>query len=332
MWHMKNGRMVGSGVSYYHCMSRIVGGERLLGDGEKEAWRTMLWRVAEFSGVRVVTYAVMSNHFHVLVRVPGREEAKGCGDDELVKRYAALYGESRSAWHPKPEVLAELLRKDEAEGKVWRRRLLARMGDVSAFMKTLKQRFSHWYNQTHGRFGTLWAERFKSVWVEGSPRALMTVAAYIDLNPVRAGLSEDPAAYRWCGYAEAMGGKERAREGLSWVFGETREGWSDTARRYRVFLFGRGEGGRTEVGKIPRERVLEVVRGGGSVTRAEALRCRVRYFTDGAVLGSREFVERCLEEVGGGPTRRRKHEPRPMEGAEWGGLSVLRKLHREVFE
>ena len=73
-----------------------------------------------------------------------------------------------------------------------RTKLLSRMGDVSVFMKELKQRFSIWYNKSHRRYETLWAERFKSVLVEGSRSALRTVAAYIDLNPVRAGLVEDP--------------------------------------------------------------------------------------------------------------------------------------------
>ena len=50
-----------------------------------------------------------------------------------------------------------------------RRKLLERMGDVSAYMKELKQRFSRWYNRRHDRFGTLWAERFKSVIVEDQP-------------------------------------------------------------------------------------------------------------------------------------------------------------------
>ena len=76
------------------------------------------------------------------------------------------------------------------------------MGDVSIFMKELKHGFSIWYNRTHGRFGTLWAERFRSVLVEGRPLALQTVAACIDLNPVRANLCQDPKDYRFCGYAE----------------------------------------------------------------------------------------------------------------------------------
>jgi hypothetical protein len=91
------------------------------------------------------------------------------------------------------------------------------MGDVSVFMKELKQRFSKWFNKERNRFGTLWAERFKSVLVEDQPGVVQTVAAYVDLNPVRAGLVKDPKDYRWCGYAEAVGGNETARRGLASV-------------------------------------------------------------------------------------------------------------------
>ncbi|MFP4069076.1 MAG: transposase, partial [Opitutales bacterium] len=73
---------------YYHCMTRTVNGEHLFGDREKEVLRKMLWRVADFSGVEVLTYAVMGNHFHVLVRVPADAEVS---DEELMRRYRVLY-------------------------------------------------------------------------------------------------------------------------------------------------------------------------------------------------------------------------------------------------
>jgi putative transposase len=328
---MRNGkRVLGVGASYYHCMSRIVGGERLLEEGEREVLRKMLWQVAEFCGVRIVTYAVLSNHFHVLVWVPAKGEV-AIDDEELVRRYGVLYGESRSAWHPRPEVLREWLRDDERRGRLWRSRLQARMEDVSAFVRTVKQRFSFWYNRAHGRFGTLWAERFKSVLIEGSPRALMTVAAYIDLNPVRAGMAEDPADYRWCGYAEAMGGATRAREGLARVVATKAVAWKTVAAPYRRFLYGKGESGAVEAAKIPRARVLEVLEKGGMVTRGEALRCRVRYFTDGAVLGSEAFLRAYAGATVSEGEGRRALKPRPMKGAPWDGLMVLRDLRRKVF-
>jgi hypothetical protein len=94
-----------------------------------------------------------------------------------------------------------------------------RMWNVSAFMKVLKQRFTQWFNGRHQRKGTLWEDRFRSVLVEGEWRALQTMAAYIDLNPVRAHLCDDPKDYRWCGYAEAVAGGKQAREALQWLVG-----------------------------------------------------------------------------------------------------------------
>ena len=71
-----------------------------------------------------------------------------------------------------------------------RARYLARMWDLSEFMKTLKQKFTLWFNRKHDRIGVLWESRFKSVVVEGDWNSLLKVAAYIDLNSVRAGMAE----------------------------------------------------------------------------------------------------------------------------------------------
>jgi len=65
------------------------------------------------------------------------------------------------------------------------------MYELSQFMKTFKQCFSIYYNSNHERRGTLWEERFKSVLVEESEYAQLVAGAYIDLNPVRAGIVKD---------------------------------------------------------------------------------------------------------------------------------------------
>ncbi len=191
----------------YHCISRVVGGELLLDDSCKEMLVRMLWKLAGFCGVEVITYCMMSNHFHVLVRVAPVTEL---ADNELVERLNGLYGRKGSLTVLAREGLEQRGRIDaEVKG-----RILARMGDVSEFMKELKQRFSRWYNRRNNRFGTLWAERFKSVLVEDQPKVVEAVALYIDLNPVRAGLVADPKDYRFCGYAAAIAGNTLARKGL----------------------------------------------------------------------------------------------------------------------
>ena len=118
------------------------------------------------------------------------------------------------------------------------------MGDLAVFIKEVKQRFSSLYNKSHERYGTLWAERFKSVLVEGSLSALRTVAAYIDLNPVRAGLVEDPKDYRFCGYAEALAGARQAQAGIQSV--TERQRIDSALEQYRMTLFGMGSSGSRE--------------------------------------------------------------------------------------
>ena len=122
----------------------------------------MFWKMAAFCGMEVITYCMMSNHFHVLIRVP---EPLQLTDGQLVERLEALSGSRESLTLQAWEAISERGKIDEA----LRSKLLERMGEVSMFMGEHKQRFSRWYNRTHERFGTLWAERFKSVVVEDQP-------------------------------------------------------------------------------------------------------------------------------------------------------------------
>lgn len=318
----------------YHCITRVVNGEMLFGDREKEMLRKMIRQVADFCGVQVLTYCVMSNHFHVLLRVP---ETRHVDDGELLRRYQVLYPKPTQFQADSVKVLSSQLEANGEEAVALRRKLLARMGDVSEYMKTLKQRFSVWYNRNHKRYGTLWAERFKSVLVEGAGNALQTMAAYIDLNPVRAGLVEDPKDYRFCGYAEAVAGERLACEGLRLVWADYSSGAGSerpiqaALRAHRALIFGKGSA-PAQGHSIDRKRALQVLEAEDAVLpRAAVLRCRVRYFTDGAILGSQEFVRSY---VGAWQLERgRKHPPRvnALKGADWGDLSVIRGLRRQVF-
>ncbi|NCC50363.1 MAG: chemotaxis protein CheW, partial [Spartobacteria bacterium] len=315
---MRTARIKGSGRSYYHCMSRVIERRFLLGDVEKEKFRLLMRDVEAFCGVRILTYSLMDNHFHLLVEVPILKELT---DAQLVERVRVLYGKAHAA------DLAEALEKWHGEGdekavEELRGRYLYRMGDISEFMKTLKQRYTQWYNRTHNRRrGTLWEERFKSVMVEDRIEALATMAAYIDLNPVRAGLVSDPKAYRSCGYAEAVAGSRLARRGLGVIIGRARDvctHWDTASVRYRQHLFMSGKQCYNDRGEVirvgfDRERVEQVLAEGGKLTRMELLRCRVRYFTDGVVLGSKEFVDEVFREHRAHFSAKRKDGGRKMK-------------------
>jgi REP element-mobilizing transposase RayT len=301
-------------------MSRTVNGEWLFDDPAKEVLRRQLWQAADFCGVKLITYHVSSNHFHILVRVPKKA---ALADAELLRRFRVLHPHPTRSQAARLDVIQHWLATDAPEGEAWRRRVIKLMGDVSAFMKILKQRFSIWFNRSRNRFGTLWAERFKSVLVEGSEGILRTMAAYIDLNCVRAGIVRDPKDYRFCGYAEAVAGNELIRESLRWVCGHAT--WEDNQSAYRQILFGAGSAPRRNSGGIQREDFARVISKGGRLDLSEVLRCRVRYFTDGAVLGSRAFVQDQLAIYQARTGRRRGIEPKLLPSiTDWGNLAVLR--------
>ena len=235
--------------SIYHCVSRVVDRRFVFGDEERGKFRMFMRMMENFSGCRVLSYCVMSNHFHILLEVPPMPIG-GLSDAELLKRLGVFYGENFVKFVA-DELLAARTEGGVAGGNPERvteihSRFTKRMHDLSDFMKTLLQRFTRWFNRTHNRTGTLWEDRFKSVIVE-SGTAARTMAAYIDLNPVRAGMVEDPADYRWSSYGEAVGGGPRgngkkAREGLvRAITSDTDTGfdageWKVASKRYRRLL------------------------------------------------------------------------------------------------
>jgi REP element-mobilizing transposase RayT len=297
----------------YHCISRVVGGQRLLGSREKERLRELLWQQAAFSGVEVITYCLLSNHIHLLLRVPA---AVAVADGELVGRAVKFYGKKSLL----VQTLEAALAREGTLPEDLRAGLRGRMGDVSVFMKELKQRFSKWFNQERHRFGTLWAERFKSVLVEDQPGVVATVAAYVDLNPVRAGLVQDPKDYRWCGYAEAVAGRESARAGLASFHAST--DWAQVGREYReVLLVTSGTAGRSGKGVLEPEAIRRELQREGVLTLGQVLRLRVRYFTDGVVLGSRNYVNGVFAQYRDRFGPRRRSGARPLRG-----LAALREL------
>jgi len=300
----------------YHCVTRVVDRRLALEQADKEKFRTLMRMQENFTGCRVLAYCVMSNHVHLLLEVPPMQEG-GLSDDELLRRMTALHNEVAVAEVAKR--LAELRAsgRDKAAREL-HESITYRMHDLGEFMKALLQRFSRWFNTNHQRTGTLWESRFKSLLVEDGI-ASQTMAAYIDLNPVRAGMVADPADYRWSSYGEAMGGGpkgdgKKARAGLVRAI-MAHKGYAADARHwpgrvskeYRMILLEEGEEKLREVVNKGGELEVKVVRKGmkkaavdaeidrlqrsRDVALSKMLRCRVRYFTDGAVIGSRGFVD-----------------------------------------
>ncbi len=355
----------------YHCISRVVGRQFVLEVDEREHFRMLMRMCEKFTGCRVLSYCLMSNHFHLLLEVPPMPEG-GIPDQELLQRLGVFYSEAQVA-----EIVKELeeaaavrergefelppvdeigtlldpaqelaMAKQEAvcRGEEIRSRYTRRMHDLSEFMKSLLERFTKWFNRAHSRSGTLWEDRFKSVIVE-SGTAARTMAAYIDLNPVRAGMVADPAEYRWSSYGEAVGGGKKgngrkAREGLVRAYfcdqgvGFESERWGEVSRLYRrmMGLALERKSGRTVVEKgvvRPQMNAAEALEAEDNGTvlpdlkLAAMLRCRVRYFTDGAVVGSKAFVNEAFEAARERFTERRRDGARRMKGNGKAAAGVL---------
>ena len=323
----------GEGTRHYHVMSRIVNREFIFGEEEKEYFRKTMRDLELFSGVRVLTYCVMSNHFHLLLQVP---EPESIDDEELYRRMRAIYSKITVTNFEK-ELEKAREQNDETEVDRLRSGYTYRMNDLSMYMKDLKQKFTQWYNRRAHRRGNLWEERFKSLLVEGSQHALLTMASYIDLNPVRAGICKDPSDYRYSGYGEALGGSRVAREGLKTLVraygGKT--DWRSVQKDYRVHLYEVGGSKGLKVDGIPlnagfsREQVIDVLKKKGELTQSQLIRCRVRYFTDGVVLGSQRYVNEFFEEKREYFGASRKTGARKMKGGQWGGLCTARDLQMD---
>jgi putative transposase len=307
-----------------------VEGRLIFGHGGLGAkkFRSMLYSVAAFMGIRILRCTLMGNHFHILLQV---DKPKRLSLKTMLRRIGGYYGKAH---------LQQLLKKirrvtDPAQRKELIERLLApyreRMNDLSILMKEVKGGFARWYNKVYERYGVLWAERFKSVLLQAG-YAVATVAAYLDLNPVRAGLCTDPKDYQYCGYAEALArGSPEDQENLRIILDlpETTS-WEELCREYRKHLFMRGalvsQNHPAAFGPEEVEKVVE--QENGELTAAELLRCRIRYFSDGVILGSRDFVQSHFERLKETFGYKRKRGPVAIKILPRAGLWVFR--HRRA--
>ena len=180
---------------YYHCISRCVRGAFLCGEGfeHRKQWiEDRLEVLAAQFAVSVCGFAVMDNHLHVLVRLDPKLSSDW-SDEEIVRRWLAVYPPRTLNFDDAACVRMwidnELKRpKQVAE---YRRRLQ----DLGWFMKALKEPLSRLANKEDECKGAFWEGRFKSIAILDE-EALLATCAYIDLNPVAAGIAATPETSR----------------------------------------------------------------------------------------------------------------------------------------
>jgi len=180
---------------YYHCLSRCVRREHLCGEGfeHRKQWiEDRLETLAGCFAVSVCGFAVMDNHLHVLVRLDA-DDVSSWSAEEVIRRWIKAYPpktakgeeiEVTQAWidhHAKDEKRIELLRE--------------RLGSLGWFMKALKEPLARMANKEDECKGTFWESRYKSIAILDE-EALLATCAYIDLNPVAAGIAAAPETSR----------------------------------------------------------------------------------------------------------------------------------------
>jgi len=173
---------------YYHCMTRCVRRAFLCGedhysgknfDHRKEWVRDRLRFLSSVFAIDVCAYAVMSNHLHLVLHVDA-ERAEAWSEAETVTRYTTLYPMAERRWEAK---LSQAERKKLLSE--WRERLTS----ISWMMRALSEFIACKANREEGTRGRFWEGRFKSQALLDDA-GLLTCMAYVDLNPVRAGLAK----------------------------------------------------------------------------------------------------------------------------------------------
>ena len=176
---------------WYHVISKTVRGAFLLREGahDRKQWiEDRLGFLAGVFSIDVAGFAVLDNHMHVLVRLAPERTQDWTGED-VVRRWARLFP-PRAADRQPVKVTDEWVARKAADEKfVLKAR--ARLADLGWFMKCLKEPLARLANKADSQTGAFWQSRYKSIAILDE-EALLATCAYIDLNPVAAGIASLP--------------------------------------------------------------------------------------------------------------------------------------------
>jgi len=186
-----------SDTPYYHIVSRCVrrtflcGTDKVTGKSyeHRRVWIEDRIRIlASIFGVDICAYAVMSNHIHLVVKLTP-DSINSLNNIEILERWTALF---------KGPLLVQRWRNGEPLDKAQRDAVAScieayrkRLTDLGWFMKCLNEPIARQANKEDGCTGHFWESRYKSQPLL-TEEALLSAMAYVDLNPVRAGMAKTP--------------------------------------------------------------------------------------------------------------------------------------------
>jgi putative transposase len=315
----RTSRMIIAGEkAVYHVMSRTALDGFPLKDVEKNFMLDLIKKLSALYFTEILGFCIMGNHFHLLVKMIPESDFT---DDEIQKRFVAFYGASR----------------EFAEGQIpyWREKLCS----LSEFMREIKVGFARFYNRRHHRRGYFWGDRFKSVIIDKG-ETLVNCLAYIDLNPLRAGLVDRPEEYRWnsLGYHLQTENKDQF---LSTDFGlkefspppadKCPKSEKERVIRYRRYVYEAGALSRPDriQAKVIDDKVVAKERKKDfEISRIDRFRYRTRYFTDSGIIGSKEFVAENYKRFKHLFYSKHEKKPKPIKGLD--GIYSLKRLSEMI--
>ena len=314
----------------YMITNRVIGGSFIFGDKEKQHFLNLLFEGQERHAYRIIDYVILDNHYHCILEITPPEEMSR--DEVFVKWIQSKL--NVSVVDPGDDVLEAYKQK---------------IHDLSFVVGNFEQRFVQWYNLRKGRLGSLF-NRFDSV-IIGDGHALVSLMAYIALNPVRAEMVTDPAEYHWCGYAHRLGKgsltshdidlvscvhhtlllpkqimqlPEKCQLELLWKYFRIR------LLRAKPKDFHVNDGKIN--GKYCCDRTMEdkLIENGESLVldKADHFMLKVRFATKGIAIGSEQFVEDVLTSCGQVLGYKRTHHSQPHN--VWDHVHSLKK-HRKAY-
>ncbi len=304
--------IIGDETAVYHVMSRTALDGFPLGDIEKDFMLGLIRRYSSLYFVEILGFCLMGNHFHILVRMFPEHKFT---DEDIKKRYVAFYGDDKTfpdGWIPS---------------------LREKLSNLSEFVREIKVVFTRYYNKVHNRRGYFWGDRFKSVIVENG-ETLINCLAYIDLNPLRAGIVERPEDYRWnsLGYHIQTNNKD---DFLSLDFGLKEFGVMDAnerLRRYRRYVYEAGALDRPDrnMAKVIDSDIIENERQKNyEISRIDRFMYRTRYFSDSGIIGTKEFVSGKYQRFKDVFMSKREKVPKSIAGLD--GIYSLKRLSERRF-
>ena len=291
----------------YHVMSRTALDGFPLKDVEKDFMLDLIKSLSSLYFTEILGFCLMGNHFHLLVKIFPENRFT---DEEIQKRFETYFDDSR----------------EFAEGQI--PYLREKLSSLSEFMREIKVGFARYYNRRHNRRGYFWGDRFKSVIVD-TGETLVNCLAYIDLNPLRAGLVDRPEDYRWnsLGYHLQTENKDQF---LSTDFGLKEfnvKSSKERIRRYRRYVYEAGAINRQD--KIQAQVIAAIVvaktrKKDFEISRISRFRYRTRYFTDSGIIGSKEFVAENYQRFRHLFYAKHEKKPKPIKGLD--GMYSLKRL------